>query len=283
MFLRSYNSLRSEILLRRIQNYGKRKKEVFLSTFSEPISNVTDFKELEKGCLLFVEGEAYPMRMSISADRVRDVSVVKRAIPMLLKGLGKKGLVRKSISALGLLANFTEIIDWMHFALQEVYTEPDRYSQPVRELYRVMTGRGELTEKLRDIFCAILEYDCAYRFRFQDIAMEMDITTMKYGPIEEMDRLFGIIMEREVDKDGGGFSRFLRYKKYIFWYLKVNRKLLKEVSSILSSINISEVWPSVEDRYYMLRSSNYLYFGMSNKDRESEREKMKSDHANRST
>ena len=74
-------------------------------------------------------------------------------------------------------------IDWMHEQIKPfIPKNPNLYSRPVREMYRVWNimierdTRPEIKEKftkMRDVLCVVAEYDDYYRFVGQDAAGEI--------------------------------------------------------------------------------------------------------------
>lgn len=76
-------------------------------------------------------------------------------------------------------------VDWIHKQIEPfIPTNPNLYSKPVREIYRVLNivieretrqGVKEKFIKGRDIFCIFAEYDDYYRFVGQDAVVEANL------------------------------------------------------------------------------------------------------------
>jgi len=87
--------------------------------------------------------------------------------------------------------------------------KPKMYSEAIRELYRAFDeddigedGKTRLLRTwLRDITCMILEFDNAYRFRFQDVIEDLDKENLKKDPAGELAKLFTSMQSREIGQD----------------------------------------------------------------------------------
>jgi hypothetical protein len=80
------------------------------------------------------------------------------------------------------------MISAAHSLLASQLIKPERYSRPVREIYRLFNilierERDEPMKKkwaeMRDVICHILEFDNAYRFRLQDVLKEINLDEIK--------------------------------------------------------------------------------------------------------
>ncbi len=109
--------------------------------------------------------------------------------------------------------------------------KPKMYCTALREVHRAFTipiddnerqKTRELREHIRDLFCMHLEFDNAYRFRFQDIIVELNKIELKKDPVKEIIRLFDLMSGKEVRqevKDSWTLTKtmveYLRYSKEI--------------------------------------------------------------------
>lgn len=120
-------------------------------------------KPKEGGILTYFSGAKLPFRGFPDREYVNEIATMKKFIPMGIK--------------------------WMWRVVEEmVPINPRELSQPVREIWRLCTLLAEREESsamqgkweaVRGIVCMILEYDDAYRFRFQDIATEVKLDELK--------------------------------------------------------------------------------------------------------
>ncbi len=132
--------------------------------------------------LVFFKGIKFPMKGFAKKEELHKLGALKRIILMGLN-LGYKHI--KST----------------------IPNDISVYSPSVKELHRVLTLMAERENdehmeqrwlKIRDIVCVILEKDLAYRYRFQDIANEVDTSKMK------PDKGDWYWMHRRTDYDFGG-------------------------------------------------------------------------------
>ena len=204
LFVNQYQNFKNSFVLSRLINYG-RKEHTRINPEGAPQKAITDFQVYDKGCACFLEGEKYPMRAHIVDTKVSACCNMKRLIPLITRFILGKGEFSKSnwfqrfVRALEIKDTYPLFKEFVHFTLMDEFLELNRYSQPVRELYRVIP---EKWSKERDIACFFLEYDMAYRYRFQDVLVELDKEAFKNNPAKEIGRLFDILSSREGDNEG---------------------------------------------------------------------------------
>jgi len=121
-----------------------------------------------KGMFMKLAGHPYPFPGYPSGDVVQVLETTKR---MFLVGL-----------------------EIYYPILEKYFLKPEAYSKPTREIYRLFDiliarekskGMKEKFEKIRNMVCFVLEYDSAYRFRFQDILAEIDLSQIRLDSAEE--------------------------------------------------------------------------------------------------
>jgi len=112
----------------------------------------------EGGVLTFLEGHEKPFPGFPHERMVGKIALIKSLIPAILKGVNN--LIFKD------------------------QIKPERYSRPVREIYRLFNllierEKSEAHKKrweiIRNATCSILEFDNSYRFRLQDVLKEIKI------------------------------------------------------------------------------------------------------------
>jgi hypothetical protein len=247
-------------LFRKMDRYGRKMKtidtgeEAFITQAdfggNQLTREIVDFKITDNGCETWYGGEKYPIRVCLQPDKQDTIARVKRLIPTLLRTVSK----HKLIGALYLRLNWKDLVEYIHFALQDVYADVDYYNQPTRELYRVLSDKG--IDQIRDILCAIVEYDTAYRFRFQDIAEEFNRYGFITEPITELKRLWKIYQERE----GEPAQKFAKFMPIIFWLLRFNSKLLCLLKEIAKELDEDEIKANAADTYWMLNGGDYYKY-----------------------
>jgi len=116
----------------------------------------------EGGVLSYLKGRKKPFPGFPHAELVATMGFIKRLIPSLLSGY--------------------------YSLIKPKLIKPEKYSRPVREIYRIFNllieresdeGMKQKWIQMRDIICMILEFDNAYRFRFQDVVSEMNLEEIK--------------------------------------------------------------------------------------------------------
>ena len=121
-----------------------------------------------KGMFMKLEGHPYPFPGYPAGDVVQVLETTKR---MFLIGL-----------------------EIYYPILEKYFLKPEAYSKPTREIYRLFDiliarekskSMKEKFEKIRNMASFILEYDSAYRFRFQDILSEIDLSQIRLDSAEE--------------------------------------------------------------------------------------------------
>ena len=255
-------------LVNKINMYGREIVEVQkiefvrsnVDDYNAPIKVIKDFKELEEGCETWIEGEKYPMRLCFQGDRIKTAHHFKKIFPAIFRTFKKN----KIISLWYFKNNWQEWIRFVHYSMTDAfYSERKYYSQSVREIHRVLTGYNEWVDKIRDIGCAILESDPAYRYRVQDIVPLIDKDAFNRNPVKEINRLIDIFKSREkTDMISNKFGKFIPVGLF---YLRFNRKLLKAIKKIVNELNLEEIKSSKEDIYWQnARFETYNSRGLSN-------------------
>lgn len=134
--------------------------------------------------------------------------------------------------------------------------KPIKYCKAVRELYRSFTENtsGELSYQLRDVLCMVLEFDNAYRFRFQDIITEL---YQNNDIVKELDKMFMIMQSRE--RTQFIHDTWTLFRLTVKYYLKYDKELKLIIDNVLKNINIDEVKFTKADKYYCLRRQDYNF------------------------
>jgi hypothetical protein len=220
------------------------------------LMEIMDFKVLAKGCETWIKGHKYPVRGCFNS-KTSVVHGYKKLAPILLKSL-EGNIFKKFIGLVYLKLNWKKYLEFVYLGMRDVYTEPDRYSQPVREIYRLIKD-----EQTREVVCAILEFDDAYRYRVQDILGELNKANFRLDPMDEIKRLVRVYVHRE-DKTMGRVFNAIRYG---LSYLKLNRKLLVKLKDFVEDLDLDEIKMSKEDIYWTNILGSYKYRGLSLEDR----------------
>jgi hypothetical protein len=135
----------------------------------------------------------------VSNQRVKDTAKVERVEfppeggtftylkghPYPFPGFPDKGMVE---SSRWIKKFWPAMISAAHSLLKSQLIKPERYSKPVKEIYRLFNILIEREKEeyqktkwtqMRDVICHVLEFDNAYRFRFQDVLSELNLDEIK--------------------------------------------------------------------------------------------------------
>lgn len=206
------------------------------------------------GALTFLRDRAEPDRGYPSGEHIQMACAVKKTIAFTIQLWRKSNIIDKAIILLSAKIWINLIIDLFYFTTKDFHLPFEKLSQPVKEVWRWIKW-----EKLRDLICFVLEFDTAYRFRFQDIMAELQRWAMKEQPLRELNRLFNILIERENYADNMKPKwRFIKYA--VLTYLLLHRRTLKELQTFLANINTEEIAFSREDIYWTSQFYNDYNF-----------------------
>ena len=243
-----------------------------INIVKENRGDIIDTKLCADGTILtFLKEEKYPVKAYPDIETVWFVAYYKRIVPLIAKSLADMNWFKRIITVLAIKWNYKIFIEWFdkmskmgRFLLKDEY-----FSKPIRELRRILKNR--MDDHLIDAITMAIEYDSAYKFVFQDIVPLLDKENFKENPYKELQRLFDIFISR----NDGGIDKFTNMYKFFLLYLKLNRKLLKQIKEIVEELKIEEIEPSPEDRYWMLYLRAYKCFGLEPKEAEKEYLKLK--------
>ena len=230
----------------------------------------------EGGILTYMSNHEYPYRGFPYFEFVEKIDTIKKLSRGVLSGLyhALKGNKLKAIFAIPLIFVGRELITagiYTYYKLIERFRiKSNLYSKAIRELYRTFSvpRAGENTKILelrllvRDLICIILEFDNAYRYRFQDIIVELNKEAIKTKPIKELIRLLDVMSQRENDQKVKDSWWLL--KMVIRLYLRFDRKLLKMFSDVLSQLNLAELVHTPQDKHYSCLRNDYRFGFMTN-------------------
>lgn len=234
-----------------------------------PLQRV-EFPE-EGGILTYMGGHEYPYRGFPFFEFVDKIDTIKKISRAFLSGLyhalkGRKMLLVTFLPVAWFARSLIKIGVYVFYRMVERFRiKPERYSTCMRELYRTFSLEvpkedGEMRElrlQMRDLVCMVIEFDNAYRFRMQDIVVELDQEAIKTRPIKELHRLLDLIVAREKTQEIKDTWKLAKF--FVSIYLRVDRKFLALIVNILSNLNLEKMRLSVEDRHYCLPRKDYTF------------------------
>ena len=184
--------------------------------------NVYDRTEYPEsgGIYVYYKGLPYPRKGFPYPEAVWANDVMKRITLAIFKSIVmKETIVVLLVTALlpwkikikileKFLHNYARISNWL---FQQHILKLERYSNPCRSIYKVTdtflrqvgihSGRhlhGDYLSKYIGLTIAtLIEYDDAYRYRFEDLMSETTKYKLIKKPLREMRRLLDIFMKRE--------------------------------------------------------------------------------------
>ena len=115
-----------------------------------------------------------------------------------------------------------------------------------------------------ELFCVIIEYDSAYRLRFQDIAPLLSKKDFETNPRKEINRLFDILIERE--RDDFLKNKWTKLRKILDAALRV-KKIRELLKHFISLVALDHIKMDEHDIYFCLRRKCYYFLGLSFEDR----------------
>lgn len=216
------------------------------------------------GPLSYYLNRAEPLRLRSKWENVFTACWVKRILNVFLKDFQSKNWFQKGLVLLSVGLYYDIWIKYAHYGVRERMPDFSKLSQPIKELYRVMTG--VFSDEERDILCFISEYDQAYKYREQDALPELDKHKLIQNPRKEVLRLLDVLVSRE--RASEGMRNKWRFMKLLLnIYLRFNKKLLNKIKKTLLEINLEEVKLSKEDIYWSNQYDDYNFRGLTNEER----------------
>ena len=234
-----------------------------------------DFVKLPKegGILTYFKGIKHPRQGFPVAEVVEKIDDAKKNIVAVLSGF-KLMFSKNKIKTLIFLFLFRKQYEQGVFQLiislwkqLRMYRLQDRYyCKPVRELLRVFeSGQERIANKEKrnvakltgNIICMILEYDDAYRYRFQSIFGQLDKKALNKDTFKELAKIIELGSQSEqispaTKRRGGTKSRISETWKGAGLVLKVSKytPIKKYITWFFKELNVEEIKLSVGDYYF---------------------------------
>ena len=103
----------------------------------------------------------------------------------------------------------------------------------------------------------VLEFDDAYRYRFQDVMGDFDRKLFKKNPISELIRIMALGESREI-KDSR-VSKTWKTAGLLLRAIRFYPPLKREIVFFFENLYIEEVKLSVEDSYHAIKKIDYNF------------------------
>lgn len=227
------------------------------------------------GVLTHFDKYKYPMKcfpMGETVERVDEGKKVLRAVVDSIIRISR-GNKLKSLFFLIFFKKqfeilFQGLIGSFYATIRNCRNKPEMYCISVRETRRVLLllkkwyGKEKIAgnynyetwDKLIDFFCMFMEYDDSYRYKYQDVMVELNKDNVEKNPIREIKRLINIIIRKEQEDSMKSkwrmiskFIGFLRFKPY---YKKI-------IKSFLLEINLDRIRMDEADMFHASIKKNY--------------------------
>ena len=224
------------------------------------------------GVYTYLQGKDYPFKGFPLVDIVEALDTLKKVEKNMLSGLYYYLKHENRLKLLTLIPSlwfFKKLLrSWLYTSRTFVYRyriKPSMYSLSVRELYKAFDSPikneskdlQELRENLKYTICMFLEFDNAYRFRFQDLAEEIDLEKFFKSPAKELRRLIDIAQSRE--KQQQYKDKWTLIKTIVVPLLLVDRELKRIIVEVVKNLNFDRIKMDEGDRYYCLKREDYVF------------------------
>ena len=198
-----------------------------------------------------------------------------------------KFLTRRILSAV------VDYYYWMmDFLLKYDLVKPKRFCPCVREIHRAFTvliGREEeewkrkMLEMAREVLCMFLEFDSAYKFRFQDIANEIDpfLIRGENTMARELERLFDLLAGRERPTNALGDCMEVKWKRVKKMFVPPIKRIgfIRQMAlDFFREVDLEKLKPDEGDRYFYYLRKDYEFFGKPLKERIQIRKKIEGEN-----
>lgn len=224
-----------------------------------PLKRV-EFPE-EGGVLTWMDNFDFPYRGYPHYEFVDKIDVVKKLSRAFMSGLFHALKKRNRLWFLTLIPSlwFAKVlvragVYVLYKHVERFRIKPERYCRFIRELHRAFP-KGEFSGQIRDMVCMILEMDNAYRYRAQDILVELDRKALKKNTAKELLRLLDVLSSRENREDIKNTWVLLRFG--IRFYVLFDRELKNVLYNTLDSLDLEKVRLTNEDKQFCIPRKDY--------------------------
>lgn len=231
-----------------------------------------DFPD-EGGILSYLEGYEIPFLGFPFHEFVEVIDTMKKVGKGLLSGFYHFVWKNGKIKFIALPVSFWLIKRLLRILVYAFYRQvtrekfkikPTRYCKAIRELHRAFSvdvdrerlKRKELRYMIRDLFCMVLEFDNAYRFRFQDLAVEIDKKALKKNYIKELQRIISIAEIRENTQE---IKDMWILVKMLVRMLQFDKNLKSIVVDMLHAINLEKIALNENDIQFCKPRTDYTF------------------------
>lgn len=238
----------------------------------------TDVNPLEKvefpehgGILTYMANFVHPYKGFPMGEFVDKIDIIKKILRGTLSSFyhSLKGRNKLQIALLVLVpwifGDFVKANVYTFYRMVERFRiKPIRYCDALRELHRAMsieriegTDEQKMRYMVRDIFCMLLEFDNAYRYRFQDVIVALDKEAIRKNVGKEVVRIAQLMMSREKTQEVKDTWSLLNF--FLPWYLRLNPVLKRNMVDVLLALDLTKLELTVEDQCYCEKRKDYQF------------------------
>jgi hypothetical protein len=255
-----------------------------VATEQNTFTPVTHFR-WNKGIFMYLEGAEQPQRNITSPETMWAINLAKKTFVHGIKLFSKWWFLpsylivaflpfKRKVKVLEGFINAFLDINWKNMSPYIMLTE--MMTESCQEVewacYTTLNNLGfapRVCEQFGEVISAMIDYDNAYRLRFEDIMEEASKEALLKNPAKELKRLLVIYGERQ----GKGRKNDMYMKaSRVIWLLRVmllHPRFKKLFLQTIQEIDIKKMGFGVEDRYWVcLRSNEYLFMGKTQEERE---------------
>jgi hypothetical protein len=244
----------------------------------------TEYPE-DGGIYVYYKGLPYPKKGFPYPEAVWANDVIKRITLTIFKSV----VMKETIPAMLVVAilpwkikikivenflhNYARISDWL---FHQHFLKLNRYSNACRILHIAtdtflfelgITGKKQLHGDYLSKYIAltvatIIEYDDAYRYRFEDIITETTREKLIANPFTEVRRLLDIFEKRETYDNVKGHIRMMRIAISLALLHPRVRKAFKYTLKQLTDEQFNKMKLDNADRYHVLLRGDYNFTGL---------------------
>lgn len=204
------------------------------------------------GVLTYMDRMHYPYKGFPYSEFVGIIDLIKKLIKGFMSGLYHTHSLRSAP-----IYAFCRLIE-------RYKIKTHRYSDAIRELNRAFSYPRndslkikDLRLMIRDVLCMILEFDNAYRYRAQDLLVEINKEKLKRNPVKELNRLADIALSREKEQQVKDTWKLI--KLFNNFYLRFDLKLKKMVVDVLSELDYDKFNLKPEDVQFCKPRKDYTF------------------------
>lgn len=277
------NDMRAMIAATQVQNQNAQAMQQIVSQLREvpqlPSEVPKDIQPLSRvefpeggGVHTYMEGFTHPYKGFPFFESVEKIDAIKKiqraALSSMYHSFKKRPWWQKAF-LITVPWIFTDLIRAyiysFHRMIDRFKTKRERYCTAVREVHRAFSiewhdekdGDKEMRLMLRDILCMFLEYDNAYRFRFQDIVAELNKENLKKDTAGEIFRLLNLLQSREKTQEIT--DSWTLVKTFFKYALKLNPRAKRYIRGILGNLDLEKIALDPGDIEYCEKRVDYQF------------------------